>query len=112
VHRLGNVLDALLANIIESVGEPVTDMVPDRSRNANPAGLRQRLQPRGNVDAVAVDVAAIGDDVAEIDPDAEGDAVASGTSALRSTIARWISTAQRPHRRRSEIRPACRRRWS
>ena len=32
------------------------------------------LQPRGNVHAVAVDVAVLDDDVAEIDADAEADA--------------------------------------
>jgi len=50
-----------------------------------------------DVDAAAVDIVAIGDDVAQIDPDPEVDALVlyQAVSALRSTIARSISTAQR-----------------
>ncbi len=71
-------------------------MVAYRARDADAAGFGQCLQPCRDIDAVAVNVVAVGDDVAEIDPDAERDALVFGRlSALRSTIARWISTAQR-----------------
>ncbi len=43
-----------------------------------PPGSANRLQPRGDVDAVAVDVVPIDDHVAEIDPDAECDALVLG----------------------------------
>ena len=46
--------------------------------DADAARLGQRLQPRGDIDAVAVDVVAIGDHVAEVDADAEGDALVLG----------------------------------
>ena len=78
MHRLGDVLDALFTEVIEGVGEPVADMIAHRARDAKAAGLRQRLQPRRNIDAVAVDVAAVGDHVAEIDPDAKGNAFVLG----------------------------------
>ncbi len=53
-------------------------MVADGARDADAAGFGQCLQARCNVDAVAVDVAAVGDDVAEIDPYPEGDALLLG----------------------------------
>ena len=45
------------------------------SRDADAARLCQCLQPRGDVDAVAVDVVAIDDDVAQVDPNPGDDAV-------------------------------------
>jgi len=70
-HRPRDVLDALLAHVLEGVREPVADMVANRARDADAARRRQPLQPRRDVDAVAINIAAIGDDVAEINPDAK-----------------------------------------
>jgi hypothetical protein len=53
-------------------------MVADRARDADAAWYRQPLQSRRDVDAVAVDVAAIGDHVAEIDADAKPQAALLG----------------------------------
>ncbi len=53
-------------------------MIAHRARDADAARLRQCLQPRGDVDTVAVNVAAVGDDVAEIDPDPKGNALVLG----------------------------------
>jgi hypothetical protein len=58
-----------------------------------PARLAQGLDPGRHVDAVAVDVGPVDHHVAEVDPDPVADALASGTPASRSAIARWISTA-------------------
>ena len=41
-----------------------------RVRDADAAGLGHGFEPRGDVDAVAMNVVAVDDDVAEIDPDA------------------------------------------
>jgi hypothetical protein len=46
--------------------------VDDRG-NANAAGLGQRLEPRGNVYTVAVDVVALNDHITEIDSDPQYD---------------------------------------
>ena len=46
------------------------------------ARLRERLEPGGDVDAVAVNVVALDDDVAEVDADAERDALVLGQLAL------------------------------
>jgi hypothetical protein len=64
---------ALLAHVVERVGQLVADLIAHRARDADAAGLGQRFQPRGDIDAVAEDVAAFGDDVAEIDADAKLD---------------------------------------
>ena len=50
-------------------------LLPDRGGEADAAGLGQRLESRRHVDAVADDVVAFDDDVAEIDPDPQLDAV-------------------------------------
>ena len=75
--------------------ELVADLVDDGLRDADPAGLGKRLEPRGDIDAVAIDVVPSTSDVAEIDADAEFDALVLGQPALRSAMPRWISTAQR-----------------
>jgi hypothetical protein len=46
--------------------------------DADGAGCGQPLQPRCDIDAVAVNVAAIGDHVAEIDADAKAQAAFLG----------------------------------
>ena len=50
--------------------EFVANLVAHHLRDADAAGFGQRLKSRGDVDPVTVDVVAIDDHVAEIDPDA------------------------------------------
>src|SRR6516165_4864411 len=57
-HRLGDVLDPLLAERRESDRQPGSDLVAYSTREANPAGLGQRLQPSGDVDPVAKEIRA------------------------------------------------------
>jgi hypothetical protein len=52
------------------VWEFVANLVAHHPRDADAAGFGQRLKSRGDVDPVTVDVVAIDDHVAEIDPDA------------------------------------------
>jgi hypothetical protein len=63
----------LLAQILESKGQLVADLVSHHPRDADPAGLCERFQARGDIDAVAKDVVVLDDDVTEIDPDPEAD---------------------------------------
>ena len=49
--------------------ELVPDLVVDGLRDADGARLGERLEPGGDVDAIAKDVVAVDDDVAEIDTD-------------------------------------------
>jgi hypothetical protein len=53
-------------------------VVPYRAGDADPASFGQSLQPSGDVDAVAVDVAAFGDNIAQIGTDSEGDPLLLG----------------------------------
>jgi hypothetical protein len=77
-HRPCDVLDILFAHVLEGVRQPLADMIVDRARDADAARPRQPLQPHRDVDAVAINIAAIGDHVAEIDPDAKAQAALFG----------------------------------
>jgi hypothetical protein len=71
--RPRQVLDALLAEILEFHAEPVAGLIADRARDADAAGLGELLQARGHVHAVAEDVVVLADHVAQVDADAEAD---------------------------------------
>jgi hypothetical protein len=73
-YRPGDVLDLLLAQILEGEVELVAHLLVRRAAEADAAGLGQGFQPRREIDPVAEDVAVVEDDVAEVDPDAELDA--------------------------------------
>ena len=68
----------MLAHVLERVGELVADLVAHDPRDADAARFRQCLQPRCDVDAVAVDVVAIDNHITKIDPDANGYALVLG----------------------------------
>jgi hypothetical protein len=74
VIRLGDVLDFVLAHRLEAEGDFVLDLVVDIARDADPTRRGQLLEARGDVDATAVDIVALNDDVADVDADPEGDA--------------------------------------
>ena len=76
--RLGDVLHRLPAERLESQIELALDLVVDIARDADPAGLRQPLQARGDVDAVAEDVVAVDDDVAHVDADTKSEIAGAG----------------------------------
>ncbi len=57
-------------------------LIVHHARDADPAGLGDPLQPRGDVDAVAVDVVVFDDHVTRIDADAELDALVLGGSVV------------------------------
>ena len=69
VHRALDVLHPVFARIIERTRNLAGDLVVHDARDRYPAHGRQRLQPRGDVDAFAIDVIAFDDDFAQIDAD-------------------------------------------
>jgi hypothetical protein len=73
-----NILDLLIAHILESEIELVAHLVAHDPADANAAGIRQGFEAGGDIDTVAVDVVLVDNDVAEIDPDAEPDAAVLG----------------------------------
>src|SRR5262249_927193 len=79
-HRPRDILDPLLAQILEREGELVAHLIADNAADTDPAGFGQTLKPCSDVDAVAKDVAPVLDYVAEIDPHAQFD------TAIRSHI--------------------------
>src|SRR5262249_15558468 len=69
VDRPRDVLDALLAEIFEPRVEPAADLLAHRGGDTDAAGVGERLQPGGDVDAIAKNVVAVDDHIAEIDAD-------------------------------------------
>ena len=95
-HRPGDVLDLLLAHVLEREIELVAHLIAHDAADADAARLRQGFEAGRDVDPVAIDVLVVADDVAEVQPDTKLDApIRRARSALRSVISRWISTAQR-----------------
>ena len=68
--------------------ELAAHLLVDLSRDASAARLRKRFQPRGDVDALTVDVLAFADHVAEIDADAQDDLSGPGSGSFASAIRR------------------------
>jgi hypothetical protein len=73
-HRTGDVLDLLLAHVLEGEVEPVSYLITDDPADADPARLGQGLQSRRDIHPIAEDVVLLDNHVAEIDADAEPDA--------------------------------------
>ena len=70
-QRAGDVLQILLAHIRDGDFELAADLFVGGGREADAAGLRDAFQTRSDVDAVAEDVVTVGEDVTDIDADAE-----------------------------------------
>ena len=66
-HRPRDVLQVPLAEIDEIGVDPAAHVVVGRARNQHAAGLANALQPRCDIDAVAQNVVALDQDIAEID---------------------------------------------
>jgi hypothetical protein len=74
----------------------VAHLIAHHPADADPARFGQGFEPRRDVDAVAVNVALVPDDVVEIDADTElAIRRAFGTSLLRAAIPSCTSTAHR-----------------
>ena len=72
-NRPVDILDADLAAVLEANVDPIADALVDDRGDADAARLGQRLQARGDVDAIAVNVVAFDDHVAKIDANSEND---------------------------------------
>src|SRR5207247_4754247 len=81
-HRPRDVLDLLLARVVEGEVELVAHLIAHDTADADAARLGERLEAGGDVDAVAIDVVVVADDVADIDADAELDALVGRTIAV------------------------------
>ena len=72
--RPRDVLDLPLAHILEREGEFIAYLVADDAADTNSAWFRQGFEPCRDINAVAIDVASVLNDVAEIDSHAQFDA--------------------------------------
>ena len=70
-YRLLYVLDCFFSLILEHEFLFLTDRVKYRARDKDATGVREAFQPRGDIDAVAIDFIAIDDDITEVDADAK-----------------------------------------
>src|SRR5207302_796457 len=66
-----DVLDLMRSDVDEVYPDLAAHLIVRRLGNADAAGLGQRFQPRRDVDAVAEDIIARDDDVADVDADAK-----------------------------------------
>src|ERR1700693_3133969 len=69
--RRDDVLEALLAHIDEGCINFAAHVIESRARDADATGLRNAFEARGDIDAIAENVVAFDEHVAEIDADAE-----------------------------------------
>jgi hypothetical protein len=74
VHRLGDVLDRQLPEIVEGQAGRVLNQFEDASGNKNLSRLRQALQAGSDVDAVADQIVPLHQHVAKVDSHAESQA--------------------------------------
>ena len=80
--RARDVLQLLLAGILQHQIERARQVILHRARQADAAGLGDLLQPGGDVDPVAEQVVAVAGHVAEVDADAEPHLLAAGQVAV------------------------------
>ena len=77
-HRTRDVLQALLAGVDEVGRHLALHLPPGVLGDRNAARFGDAFDPRRDVDAVAEDVLALDDDIADVDPDPEPDRIDSG----------------------------------
>jgi hypothetical protein len=73
-HGPGNILHRQLALVAEDTRYLVANLVICSAGNAQSARIGQSLQPRGDVNAVAVDIVGLYDDIAKVHADTKVDA--------------------------------------
>lgn len=66
-YRLGDVLDRLLAQPLQAEGQLVPDLLLDGGRKADAARFGRAFQARRHVDPVAIDIAWVDNDMAEVE---------------------------------------------
>jgi|SRR5215471_13533763 len=112
-HRPSDVLDLLLAHVLERKGEFVAHLVAHHPADANPARLCQGLEPCRDIDPVAVNIAPVPNDIADIDPDAElYEAVGRHVGVSARHLALYLDGATHRIDNADDTRSASHRRWS
>ena len=82
-HRLRDILNLTRSEVLECQWQLIADLLMHAAGNTDPARLSHRLQPDGDDDAVAIEVAALDHQVAQVDADAKRDASIVRDTAVR-----------------------------
>jgi hypothetical protein len=72
-HWPGDVLDMLFAQVLKHELEPVAHLITHDPADADPTRVGQGFEPCRDIEPVPEDVLALGNHVAQVDPDAELD---------------------------------------
>src|SRR5205085_11887186 len=72
-HRLGDVLQVLSTHVGKDEINLAADLPLRVIGNADAAGIRDTLKPRGDVDTVAKNIVVVDDDITDVNPDSEFD---------------------------------------
>ena len=81
-HGPRDILQLLLAGIVKGEVQLVAHLVANAAADADAARLGQSFQPRRDVDAIAVDVVAVEDDIADVDAHTEFDPSVVGEAGI------------------------------
>ena len=81
-HRSRDVLEGSLAEVAGRHRQLADHLVESGGGDHDAAGLGQAFQPGGDVDAVAVEIVAVDQHVAQVDADAKADALVLGSAGL------------------------------
>ena len=84
-HRAGNVLEALLSNVVEGEVETPGYILLNTGGNANASGLGQTFEPGRDVHPVTEDVVVLHNDVALVNTDPKLDAIVVRYSSILLT---------------------------
>src|SRR5262249_4377075 len=81
-HWLRNVFKILLTQVTDVEGELAFDLLVSIVGKADLAGASQRLHASRNVDAIAINIALVDDDVTDVDADTEFDPAIFGDGSV------------------------------
>src|SRR5690348_16083405 len=75
MQRPGNIFHALLTEVLERVRQFISYLLEYGLGDTDPVRFGKRLEPRRDIDPIAVDVLRLGDHVAQVDAYAKADAL-------------------------------------
>src|SRR5437762_700078 len=83
VHRVSDALDCLRTKLVKRDIEPPPHLIIGTAGHQDTSRLRHAFQTRGDIDAVAIEIAAFDYNVAQIDPNAKDDTPVLLSLAIR-----------------------------
>ena len=95
MYRLGDILQTVLTDVLEWNFDDLANLIVDGLRDANSSWLGQLFEANSNVHAGAVKVVLFGDDIPQVDADAElhPSVLGDGGVALRDLVLYLYSAA-------------------